>query len=106
MSGGSTGPFPSGGKKQSNCELLTINSVVTSPKPNVVSQLKTGDIVDIAVSPTSSYSVVVALFQGSELGSLMSGAESLLDCIEQGYLFQGKVTRIHNGRVDLHISAV
>ena len=89
-----------------NCELLVIDTQLSSPKPNIVSKIKVNDILSITIQRTGETTVVVALHGKDVAGGLASPETGRLRaCIESGTQYVAKVTFVNDGQVRIRVSA-
>ena len=98
------GPMSAGG----SCESLVIDTLLASPKPEVVALINPGDVLEVRLISTEQGTHVVAVvFQGQFAGGLASPAISRLrECIEGGTLYQARVTGKREALVRVRVTAV
>jgi len=90
-----------------SCEDLVIKAQIASPKAAVVSKLKMGDVLDVAVQTIGGVAVVVLLFKGKLAGGLASPHLSRLrECIDGGTTYQATITAISGAQINVTVEAV
>lgn len=108
MSGGDYST-PSGGGSvsfTSDCALLFEKTVLNSPDPAVLAQLKAGDVLSVAIMPLGPRRILVALTQdGKPAGSITSAAlAKIISCIEnEGFSFVAEIQSIQGGACSVYI---
>lgn len=106
MSGSSGG---GGGNEppNSSCESLVFETLLSSPKPNVIAQLGVGTILSVGTQQSGGVTVVVVLHQGQVAGGLASPQVARLrECIAQGTQYEARVLSISNGQVRVRVKAI
>jgi hypothetical protein len=100
--GGSGGGF--GGPDTIECSRLVFNTQLSSPKPEVVDRLHTGDELDVSLESFPGTKVVVARFEGAVAGGLASPESARLrHCIEQGTSYHATVLDVTGGQVRVRV---
>ena len=106
MSGfdGTGGPISPGG----SCESLVIDTLLASPRQEVVVDLSPGDVLKVRLAASSTGErVVEVVYQGQLAGGLASPAISRLrECIEGGTQYQARVTGKRDALVRVRVTAV
>lgn len=103
--GGGSGGFSGG--DEIDCKRLVINTQLSSPKANVVSELKADTELEVAIDLVNGTSVVVA-----KLGDLVAGGLAapetarLRQCLEQGHRFGATVVHVTGGQVRVRVHPV
>lgn len=96
--GGSRDPGPS------KCELLVIDTQVSSPKASVVEKIATGALLDVAIQKRGQTTVVVVLHKGQLAGGVAAPqVNRLRECIEGGYEYKAKVTEKKGAQIRIRI---
>ncbi len=107
MSGRDGGDGGPGGRRTSDvsCELLAFRAQLTSPKPEVVSTLSVGDILEVVVDSMNGQMVVKAVFEGQVAGGL-AGPDviRLRECIDQDHAYQAEVESVNGGQVRVSVT--
>lgn len=107
---GSSGRGGYGGGFESpadNCAVLVIDTQLSSPKDDVVSQLEEGLVLDVVLHDQAGKVVVVALYQGQIAGGLASPqVQRLRECIERGTQYGATILAIRDGQVRVRVKAV
>ncbi|MBK5143728.1 hypothetical protein I2494_08365 [Budviciaceae bacterium BWR-B9] len=89
------------------CEKLTIDTQLSSPDPQVVTQLTVGDILNIAQINSQGSLLTVAIYNGKQAGGIASPyIQRLRDCIIHGTTYVARVTAINGGQVRVSVYAV
>ncbi|HDR0626816.1 TPA: hypothetical protein ACPDW7_001851 [Pasteurella multocida] len=89
----------------SQCENLIINTQLISPKPNVISQLRVGDDLSLAISSHTQDSITINAFKdGKSAGAII--VPQLLPCMSKGYEYIAEVLSINHGQVKLCIKRI
>jgi len=107
---GSGGGGPGGssfGDAPVSCERLVIETILSSPKANVVAKLKVGDILDVRLEEQAG-TVVVALYLGDEKAGGITSASTnrLRECIDLGTQYTATVMSIAGGQVNVRIKPI
>lgn len=101
---GSGGSYLGPSTPASSCTSLQFDTQLASPKAQVVSQLNTNDILDIAFAQQGSQQIVVALSAGQEAGGIVDPhLHQLRNCMSQGEQYQARVLSVSGGQVRLRI---
>jgi hypothetical protein len=108
MSGGDfSAPSGSGSASfSSDCASLFEKTVLNSPDPLVLAQLKKGDVLSVAILPRGTKKVLVALASdGRPAGSITSAAlAKIISCIEnEAFSFVAEVVDIQGGACTVFI---
>jgi hypothetical protein len=108
MSGGDfSAPSGSGSVSfESDCASLFEKTVLNSPDPIILAQLKKGDILSVEILPRGTKKVLVALTaNGKPAGSITSAAlAKIISCIEnETFSFAAEVVDIHGGACTVFI---
>lgn len=102
MSGSGGGGFSS---SFDDCDSLTINTQLSSPKPEVVKHIRVGDGLDVAVQQGQNTTVIVVLFNGEVAGGLAAPEIGRLrTCIESGTQYSAQVTGLSDGQVRVRVT--
>lgn len=106
---GSSGRSGFGGGFESpvdNCAALVIDTQLSSPKDEIVSQLSEGLMLDVVVDEQAGRVIVVALYQGQIAGGLASPqVQRLRECIQQGTQYRATILSIRDGQVRVRVKA-
>lgn len=103
-SGGSGGGYEA---PTDNCELLVIDTQLSSPKEDVVDLIQVGDVLDLANQVMGATAVVVVLFKGQMAGGLASPkVQWLRECIANGTQYSATVTDKNDGQVRVRVKAI
>lgn len=87
-----------------SCERLVIESQLSSPKEDVVSQIQEGDKLGVSVIQYDGKSIVVLTVNGATAGGVASPSlQRLRECIEQGTTYQATVTSKNSGQIRVRI---
>jgi len=105
MSGRDSSSSSSAGPGYSSpCDALRFDSQLSSPQAPVVTTLKPGDVLDIAVVSMRGQVVVQVLSHGQPAGGLTGPeASQLRNCIDQGHDFKATVLSVNGGQVKVHV---
>jgi hypothetical protein len=78
------------------CARLSFQATINSPKPDVVSHLTVGDVLDVALNPEGQG--VVLEHNGRLAGSLISThVAQLVNCINSGFDYRATVVQLNGG---------
>jgi len=106
MSGfdGTGGPISPG----STCESLVIDTLLASPRQDVIGNFRIGDFLDVSLGNNDvGQRVVEVRFQGQLAGGLASPAVGRLrECLEGGTRYQARVTGKRDALVRVRVTAV
>jgi len=73
------------------CERLQFETVVRSPNPAIVAQIKIGDVLDVGLDQ-SQVQALVLIFAGQVVGGIVSPqARRLRECIREGTIYKATV---------------
>lgn len=104
MSGEGSGPSFSTNNAIS-CDALKINTLVASPKEEVLHLIKEGDL--LIVTAESQSGPINVYYHDDCLGSIMSSEEiQLLRCMNEGTKYNAKVLKIEGAICRIMIYAV
>lgn len=104
-SGGGGGGFavPTG-----TCETLVIDTLLSSPKADVIARINLGDVLDVRtqIGEGTATVTVVVLHEGNVAGGLAAPLlQRLRECIDGGTQYVARVTAIREGLVRVRVSA-
>jgi hypothetical protein len=106
MSGISSGG-PDNGEPEESCESLVIDTQLSSPKPDVISGVQVGDVLEVDAEIRGDRTLVIVRHHGEEAGGLASPLlKRLRQCIEGGTQYRAKVTAKKDGQVRVRVSAI
>lgn len=89
------------------CEEFSFTAQIASPKEEVVEQLEEGCLLDIVIGDQNGQSVVLAYWQGQEVGGIADKRlQRLRQCMAEGHSYSARVVSIINGQVRVHISPI
>lgn len=90
-----------------NCELLIIQTQLSSPKEEVVDTIQIKDVLDVALQTIGNTTVVVALHRGKLAGGLASPrVQQLRECMVKGIHYQATVTEKSDGQIRVRVEAI
>ncbi|NJD90724.1 MAG: hypothetical protein FIA91_04285 [Geobacter sp.] len=105
----SGGDYSGGGydpEVEVSCSMLIDNTVLNSPKPEVIAKLKVDDVLDLQLIPSGAAKVLTAVtIQGEVAGSITSSLLSkIIRCIEvEHFSYVAIVKDISGGRCEVII---
>lgn len=85
------------------CENLKYSARIQSPKKEVISRLKKGDILLVAWSGNQSGGYVAVLWQGEIAGAITERVDRLSHCIKEGVSYEAEVLSVRGGLVEVEI---
>nr|WP_313132809.1 hypothetical protein [Pseudomonas juntendi] len=89
------------------CDQLSFTAQIASPKEEVVQQLREGYMLEILVGDQNGQSVVLAYWEGREVGGIADRRlQRLRQCMTDGHMYSGRVVSIISGQVRVHISPI
>lgn len=95
-----------GGGGEMSCAALEIDTQVSSPKADVVRQLKKDDVLQVTLRQENGAVIVSLLFKGQLVGGVASPLlPRLRECMQQGTEYVAVVTAISGGQVKIRIEA-
>jgi hypothetical protein len=103
-SGGGGGGFavPTG-----TCETLVIDTLLSSPKPDVIADIEVGDILQVGIDMSGGTTTVVVWYEGNIAGGLAAPLlQRLRECLDGGTRYSARVTAKREGMVRVRVSAV
>jgi hypothetical protein len=81
-----------------DCATISDRSVLNSPVPAVIGQLKAGDVLDIRLNRTGAAPIVEAVFSGQFAGTVTSRIMlRLIECISSGHTYMAEVVNVAGG---------
>jgi hypothetical protein len=84
------------------CSRLSFQATVNSPKPDVISHLTVGDVLNVALNPEGQG--VVLGHNGQLAGSIVgSHVVQLVNCINSGFDYQATVVQLNGGHCVVRI---
>lgn len=84
------------------CGRLSFQATVSSPKPNVISELSIGSVLDVLLNPQGQG--IVLEHNGQTVGSLIgSHVAQLVNCINSGFDYQATVVQLNGGHCVVRI---
>lgn len=90
-----------------NCQLLIIDTQLSSPKEEVVDMIQVGDVLDVATQMMGATAVVVVLRNGQVAGGLASPkVQWLRECMANGTQYNATVTDKNDGQVRVRVEAI
>ena len=99
---GSSGSYTPGGPPSGDCNIVE-RTPLNSPKPNVLQQLKKGDVLDVQPS-ADKRSIVARKEEVGIAGSLTPRRlAELLECIEQGRKYKATVLELRGAFCEVEI---
>lgn len=89
------------------CDQLSFTTQIASPKDDVVEQLRENFILDIMPGDHHGQSVVLAIWNGQEVGGIADRRlQRLRQCMTDGSMYAARVVSIISGQVRVHIYPV
>lgn len=86
------------------CDQLSFSTQIASPKDEVVEQLRVGYILDIVSGDQNGQSVVLALWEGQEVGGIADRRlQRLRQCMAESTMYAARVDSIISGQVRVFI---
>jgi hypothetical protein len=105
MSGSGGGGY-SGFEYHDSCDLLCIETQLSSPKDSVISNIVAGDILEVSTQQMGLSTVVVILHHGNLAGGIAAPqVQKLRECIAQGSSYEATVTSKNDGQVRIRIKS-
>lgn len=105
MSGSGGGGGGGGSSYPSPCESLRFDAQLTSPQAAVVSTLKVGEVLMIALANLKGQTVVQVLRSGQVAGGLTGpDAGRLRECLEDGHSYEATVLIVNGGQVRVRVA--
>ena len=106
MSGISSGGGEVDGEEES-CETLVIDTQLSSPKLDVISAIRVGDLLEVMTETHGDRTTVVVKYKGAVAGGLAAPLlKRLRECIEEGTQYRAKVTAKKDGQVRVRVAAI
>lgn len=107
-SGGSSGGGNlggGGGIPAVDCKNISIKTNVISPNPSVLRTVKVGDLLNIEVQSATGPLIAVTI-KPEVLGSIFTtNPKLLIDCIIDGYKYQGRILKIDGADCQIIITS-
>ncbi len=100
MSGGDFSGGGGGPDEVFDCASIFEKTILNSPKPDVISKLKVGDVLTLELKQYDEKKSLVAVTSDNEVaGSITSATLSKIkNCIDQGFSYISIVESIEGGR--------
>lgn len=90
-----------------SCELLVIDTQISSPKEDVIDHILAGDVLDVSTQTIGTTVVVVVLHKGQLAGGLASPkVQRLRECMASGTQYDATVTAKTDGQVRVRVRAI
>lgn len=107
MSGSGGGGYGDYSEPEVSCELLTIETQLSSPKPDVVAELEVGSVLQVELEQQGPTTVVVLKHTGNIAGGIASPRmPRLRECIQSGTRYMATVVSIVSDVVRVRITPV
>lgn len=107
MSGGGGGGGGGDDSYPSPCDSIRFDAQLTSPQAAVVSSLKAGDILDVALSSLKGQTIVQVLKGGQIAGGLTGpDASRLRRCLDEGHNYSATVLSVNGGQVRVRVVSI
>jgi hypothetical protein len=95
------------GAPAGTCDTLVIDTLLSSPKPDVVALIEVGDVLDVTLADESGTTTVVVTKDGAVAGGLAAPMlPRLRQCMLEGTEYAAKVTAKKDALVRVRVSAV
>jgi hypothetical protein len=92
------GPIP--------CEMVAFETQLSSPKADVIANLKVGEILDVELRQEGGVQTIQVLRQGSLAGGLTApDVKRLRECILSGHTYKAIVTALTGGQVKVRVKS-
>lgn len=100
MSGGDSSWDSSGSDEVFDCASIFEKTILNSPKPDVISKIKVGDVLTLELKQFDDRKSLVAVTNDQEVaGSITSATLSKIkSCMDQGFSYIAIVDSIEGGR--------
>lgn len=102
-SGYSTGIGGSGNSGTFACDTLAFETLLSSPKADVINKFGIGEILQIAIITTNGIEIVVAIFEGEIAGGLVNNQDRIKDCIDLGFAYTAEVREKNGAKVKVFV---
>jgi hypothetical protein len=103
---GSSRGSSSRGSSTTECSEIKFETTIFSPVPAVLSTVKKGDELDIAVEKTGGISLVAITKTGAVLGTILAKENlRLITCMERGFDYVAIVKEIKSGSCTILIKS-
>lgn len=104
MSGSGGGPIDFGGPRK-DCKSVSSYAIITSPNQTVLSQLNLNDIITLSLQ--STIGPILGHWQNNLLGSVLPTAiTDIIECMNSGTEFQGRVVELNGAHCRILITAI
>jgi hypothetical protein len=103
MSGSGGGPFDFGDHKK-DCKNVSSRAIINSPNQENLQLLKLDSIVELSLQ--SNKGPIVAYIDGNVLGSVLPSAMTdIIECMNSGTEFKGRVVVLNGAHCEILITA-
>lgn len=100
--GGGGGDFEP--TRKPSCDEIAEKTVLNSPVPAVLDELKKGDVLKLRVQTTANAKTVRAYWGQKVAGSItFANLRTLINCLEDGHTYTATVVEIRSGRCEVLI---
>jgi hypothetical protein len=104
MSGNGNTGGGGGGNSDTQCEDLSFETQLSSPKADVVQGLGPGQVLDVRLTQQGSVYTIVVMRDDRLAGGLTAPAvQRLRECILKGYLYGATVLSVNEGQVRVRV---
>jgi hypothetical protein len=106
--GGSGDIGPSGPSDDLDCSRLAFETQLASPDPNVVGDLREGDVLELDLQVRDGGRHVIAALRPADqrfVGAITERTTDLVRCMQQGVRYVAEVIHIDGGWVDVRVRA-
>lgn len=104
MSGSGGGPFDFGIPKR-DCKSVSSRAIINSPDATNISLLEIGSILNLSLQ--TNRGPILAYYKNNLLGSVLAASlADIIECMDSGTSFQGKVIVLNGAHCEILITAI
>ncbi len=103
MSGSGGAPFDFGDRKK-DCKSVSSRAIINSPNQEALLQLDFNSLVELSLQTNKG--PIIAYFEGLVLGSVLPSAMTdIIECMNSGTEFRGRVVVLNGAHCEILITA-
>lgn len=104
MSGSGGGPIDFGGPRI-DCRNINSRAIISSPNQAILSQMNIDDLITLTLD--SNLGPILGYWDGNLVGSVLPAAiTNIIDCMNEGNDFQGRVVVLNGAHCEILITAL
>lgn len=85
------------------CDTLAFETLLSSPKAEIIDKFGVGDILQIEIIGTTGVETVVATYDSAVAGGLVNNQDRIKDCIDKGFIYTAEVREKTGAKVKVFV---